>query len=214
MVSSRNRPARASASSTVQPITFSSESDPDRGCSVVYPHQFLKVNTIFEVAHAHGLRTAWSDKHPAYDLLTGPSGSGIDDLFTPEINSDVPGGTGDWTADNAATRRYDAYKVTAVRNEIDGFDHTRTTRIGVPVILGLNFQAVSTAQKLPTSDGQAGGYQADGITPGPLLAGALDFVDQQVGPRVEVLGAQLGEQDVILSAKHGQAPVRPADLDR
>src|SRR5262249_10972501 len=31
-------------------------------CEPVYPHQYLKVNTIFEVARAAGLRTAWSDK--------------------------------------------------------------------------------------------------------------------------------------------------------
>ena len=34
----------------------------------------------------------------------------------------------------------------------------------------MNFQTVSTAEKLPTSDGLAGGYNADGY-PGPLLAG-------------------------------------------
>jgi len=121
-------------------------------CKPLYPHQFVQVNTIFEVAKAHGLRTAWSDKHAAYDILNGPSGSGIDDLFTPEINSNVPGGTGDWTADNAATRRYDGYKATAVINEIDGYDHSRTTKVGVPAIFGMNFQTVSTAEKLPTSD--------------------------------------------------------------
>jgi len=31
--------------------------DPSKGCTVVYPHQYLKVNTIFEVAHAAGMRT-------------------------------------------------------------------------------------------------------------------------------------------------------------
>src|SRR5947209_5944600 len=59
-------------------------------CKPVYPHSYLKVNTIFEVARRAGLRTAWSDKHPAYDLLNGPSGTGVQDLFTPEINSDAP----------------------------------------------------------------------------------------------------------------------------
>jgi hypothetical protein len=34
-------------------------------CELVYPHNFLKVNTIMEVIHAAGMRTAWSDKHPA-----------------------------------------------------------------------------------------------------------------------------------------------------
>jgi hypothetical protein len=33
-------------------------------CEPIYPHEYLKVNTIFEVAHEHGMRTAWSDKHP------------------------------------------------------------------------------------------------------------------------------------------------------
>src|SRR5215831_20117870 len=50
-------------------------------CTPVYPHQYLKVNTIFEVARAAGLRTAWSDKHPAYEILNGPSGAGVQDLF-------------------------------------------------------------------------------------------------------------------------------------
>ena len=55
------------------------------GCHPLYPHSFLRVNTIFEVAKAAGLRTAWSDKHPSYDLVNGPSGNGVDDLYTPEI---------------------------------------------------------------------------------------------------------------------------------
>src|SRR5205823_3006507 len=61
--------------------------DPANGCTPVYPHQFLRVNTIFEVVKAAGGRTAWSDKHLAYELVNGPSGKGVDDLFVPEINS-------------------------------------------------------------------------------------------------------------------------------
>jgi type I phosphodiesterase/nucleotide pyrophosphatase len=54
-------------------------------CTPVYPDQYIKVNPIFEVARAAGgLRSAWSDKHPAYEVLNGPSGTGIQDLFTPE----------------------------------------------------------------------------------------------------------------------------------
>src|SRR6266404_6042465 len=62
------------------------------GCHPLLPHSFLKVNTIFEVVKAAGGRTAWSDKHPSYDLVNGPSGKGVDDLYTPEINSDVANG--------------------------------------------------------------------------------------------------------------------------
>ena len=56
-------------------------------CQPVYPNQYLKVNTIFNVAHDAGLRTAWSDKHPDYQMFDGPSGNGVEDFFTPEINS-------------------------------------------------------------------------------------------------------------------------------
>src|SRR5437763_7762196 len=33
----------------------------------VYPHNYLRVNTIFEVAKAAGLRTGYIEKHPAYE---------------------------------------------------------------------------------------------------------------------------------------------------
>src|SRR4029077_3296055 len=124
-------------------------------CKPVYPNQYLRVNTIFEVARAAGLRTAWSDKHATYSVADGPSGTGVQDLFTPEINSDAPtlGSSNDWTTNNALTRQYDSYKVQAVINEINGFDHSGTTRWGTPAIFGMNFQTVSTAQKLPVSDG-------------------------------------------------------------
>ena len=56
-------------------------------CLPIYPHNYIKVNTVFNVVRAAGLGTAWSDKHPAYEILNGPSGTGIQDLFTPEINS-------------------------------------------------------------------------------------------------------------------------------
>src|SRR6266568_4311472 len=70
-------------------------------CKPIDPNQYLKVNTIFNVARDHGLRTAWSDKHPAYQILSGPSGTGVQDYFTPEINSQAigfPAGE-DWTSD-------------------------------------------------------------------------------------------------------------------
>jgi hypothetical protein len=187
-------------------------------CQPVYPHSYLRVNTIFEVAQAAGLRTAWSDKHAAYEILNGPSGHGIQDLFTPEINSDAPtaGSSNDWTTDNALTQQYDRYKVQAVLNEIRGFDHGGTQQVGTPAIFGMNFQSVSTAEKLPTSDGKAGGYLADGTTPGPLLSGALDFVDAQIGAMLGELQAQhlADNTTVILSAKHGQSPDDPAALTR
>jgi phospholipase C len=59
----------------------------------VYPHNYLQNNTIYTVAAAAGLPTAFADKHPSYDLVNGPNGlpngTGIIDQFTPEINSTV-----------------------------------------------------------------------------------------------------------------------------
>ena len=194
-------------------------------CQPVYPHSYLQVNTIFEVARAAGLRTAWVDKHPAYEILNGPSGTGIQDLFTPEINSDAPtaGSSVDWTKVNTLTQQYDSYKVQAVVNEINGFDHTGGTKVGTPAIFGMNFQAVSTAQKLPTSvtatspsTALPGGYQPGGQVPGPVLSGALDYVDASVGRLLTTIhSAGLDDSTVVvLSAKHGQSPQDPNALLR
>ncbi|MEU9477961.1 alkaline phosphatase family protein [Streptomyces sp. NPDC048191] len=185
-------------------------------CRAVYPHSYLRVNTVFDVVRTAGLRTAWSDKHAAYDILNGPSGKGVQDLFAPEINSKAVGyDAGDWTKDNAATEQYDGYKVRAVLNEIDGYDHGRTREVGTPAVFGMNFQSVSTAQKLPASDGMTGGYRAKGV-PGPLLEKNLDFVDQQIGAFLTELRARHLADDttVILSAKHGQSPTDPRALTR
>ncbi|MFD6156461.1 alkaline phosphatase family protein [Nocardia sp. NPDC060256] len=187
-------------------------------CKPISPGDYLKVNTIFGVAHKAGLRTAWSDKHPAYTILNGPGGNTIDDLFTPEIDS-AADGTADgatWTKDNDLTQRYDKYKVDAIVNEIDGKDHSGAKDVGVPAVFGMNFQSVSTAQKLPKSGGKAGGYAADGITPGPVLGSALAFVDAQLGRIVTELDAKglTGSTTIIVSAKHGQGPMKPETLTR
>jgi hypothetical protein len=197
-------------------------------CKPVYPHQYLKVNTIFEVAHAAGLRTAWTDKHASYEITAGPSGTGVDDLFAPEINSSatdpaLPAGAGpDWTANNQDTQFYDAIKVDSVINEINGFDHSGTTKVGTPAIFGMNFQVVSTAEKLPASPlgGQpaAGGYVRQGgrWVPGPVLQDALQFVDAQVGRMIYQLNRQglLSSTTIVLSAKHGQSPIETTSLKR
>jgi arylsulfatase A-like enzyme len=112
--------------------------------------------------------------------------------------------------------QYDSYKVQAVLNEIDGYDHSRTHHWGVPAIFGMNFQTVSTAEKLPTSDGLTGGYLPGTDTPGPLLVRALNYINAELGLMVNELKAQ-GLTDstaIILSAKHGQSPLDPNQLVR
>jgi hypothetical protein len=188
-------------------------------CTPVYPHQYLKVNTVFEVATSHGLHTAWSDKHAAYDIVSGPSGSGVEEFFTPEINSNAPSDSpngGDFTKDNLDTQFYDALKVEAVLRWAHGRHHDGSPNpSGVPALYGMNFQAVSTAQKLNTSrflggSGTGlGGYASSGQIPDQVLAGALDFIDAQMA---KIVGAVSDDTVVILSAKHGQSPQNRTDL--
>ena len=184
-------------------------------CTPLYPHNYIRVNTVFDVAHAAGLHTAWSDKHPAYEILSGPDGTGLDDLFTPEINSVADAAGDDWTTDNALTMEYDSFKVAAILNEIDGLDHSGTHHVGTPAVFGMNFQTVSTAQKLPISEGLRGGYNPDG-TPGPLVLRALDHINTQVGALMQRIDRDglASSTTIILSAKHGQSPIDPDLLRR
>ena len=190
-------------------------------CKPVYPHEFIRVNTLFEVVRGAGRHTAWSEKHPAYDILNGPSGAGIDDLFTPEINSLIPV-AGNTTADNTtsftATRNYDSIKVQAILNQIDGRDSTGNREAPVPAVFGMNFQAVSVGQKLAKSGllddpGLTGGYLDAAGTPGNALTQQLAFIDKSLGAMVaELKQRNIADQTlVIVSAKHGQSPI---DLSR
>jgi hypothetical protein len=186
--------------------------DPDHGCSVVYPHQFLKVNTIYEVAHEAGLRTAVADKHPSYEILAGPSGSGIDDFYGPEFNAAK--------SDIAKIMANDELKVVAVLNQIDGFTHDRSVAVGVPAIFGMNFQAPNIGQKFSGYVDAAGTTPQSVTTLGPLagsapgLAQALDYVDGAVGRMLDRIDADgLTDQTmVILTAKHANSPVDRSTL--
>jgi predicted AlkP superfamily pyrophosphatase or phosphodiesterase len=80
----------------------------------------------------------------------------------------------------------------------------------------MNFQTVSTAQKLPTSDGLTGGYLPGGTVPGPLLVRALNYLNTQIGAMVSRIRADglSGSTAIIISAKHGQSPTDPNALAR
>ena len=212
-------------------------------CRPIQPWDFLGANSIFQVIHSAGMRTAWSDKHAIYTSYNGPgsNGTSIDDFFGPEIDSQAvePNGVpypvdGAWTADNAATKQYDSYKVQAVINWINGREHSGTGRkVGTPAIYGMNFQTVSTAEKLKSSpsvligpDKQGnytegpsllGGYEAGSQqVPGPLLSSALDYVNGALQQMADAILAD-GEANstaIILTAKHGQSPLNRSQLQR
>jgi len=170
--------------------------DPDHGCSLVYPHNYLKVNTIFEVAKAGGYRTAVTDKHPAYELLNGPSGTGLDELYTPENDADG------LKKDPVKMAAYDQTRANVVLNWIDGYDQTRTNHVGVPGIMMMNYQAVNIGEKV-------GGYVDAAGTPSASLETAIQFVDGSIGGLLAELDAQglTSSTLVIVTAKHGDTPV-------
>ena len=91
---------------------------------------------------------------------------------------------GAWTADNAATEQGRYYKVQAVVNWINGYDHSGTgPQVGTPAIYGMNFQVVSTAEKLKSSPTVLIGPNKQGdYTEGPSLLGGYVTVDGQQVP--------------------------------
>ncbi len=222
--------------SGIDPANLPMAKDAAGHCNPVYPHDFIRVNTVFEVVRAAGLHTAWSDKHPAYEMLNGPSGTGVEDLYAPEINSLIEnGGTAngvdlggslsecdgvtnslplakvdDYTTCMPAMFAYDDTKVQAIINEIDGWRSDGSARAPVPNVFGMNFQQVSVGQKLPV-----GGYSdADGTQPSALLESAIAHVDQSIGRIVKELKARglYRSTLIIVSAKHGQSPIDRSEL--
>lgn len=180
--------------------------DPD-GCRPLYPHDYLKVNTAFEVVKQSGGYTAWIDKHPVYEIVAGPSGKGVDDLYTPEIGQNAEGGANGITSKTSSTERYDEMKVAALINEIDGRTHDGRTPAPVPELFGTNIQEVNVGQKLY-------GY-ADGE--GSLSKGleqVMENCDRLMGRIVaELKKRKLYDSTlVILTAKHGNGPLDPGKL--
>ena len=194
-------------------------------CVPLFPHSAMRSNTIFEVVKSAGGHTAWADKHPAYDLVNGPSGNGVEDLYTPEITN-VNGL--DNTVSVVCTVNNDSLKVQGVINEIHGLKHDGTPGPGVPAVFGLNFQAVSVGQKLArdnadgscaadtTFTGQPGGYKDGAGTPTAVLAYALEKIDQALGSLIQAFKAQgIYESTLfIVTAKHGQSPINPVKTNK
>ena len=206
------------------------ERDPFNNCLPVYPWNFVRTNTIYGVIHAAGGYTAWSDKHPVYAVVSGPTGtnspSNVDDYYAPEVNSNIvpipnfktvtgvdcssiPHAAGDdWTTGFDSIKCYDQLKVNAIVNEINGKTHLGNASAPVPVILGMNYQAVSVGQKL-IKGGVKGGYTDAAGDPTPSMLGEIEFVDATIGQMVSALQTQglLDSTAIIITAKHGQSPI-------
>jgi hypothetical protein len=151
----------------------------------------------------------------------------VDDYYSPEVNSNVialpglitafnddcsvvdPVPASDWTRSFKEIRCYDQLKVNAVVNWINGKTHLGGSTAKVPVIFGMNFQAVSVGQKLINKIGVKGGYTNAAGDPTPDMQNEIEFVDKAIGQMVTALKKQdlFDSTTIIITAKHGQSPV-------
>ena len=201
--------------------------NPANGCAQVYPWDFVRVNTIFSVAHKAGKYTAWIDKHASYSFTAGPGGTGLNDYYSPEVDSNVialPGvitaqgvscasirdtiGVSSWAGSFANIQCYDALKVKALLNEIDGKTHSGNAA-ETPAVFGMNFQAVYIGESVNEPGMGVGGYKNAAATPSDALLSEIQFVDASIGDIVNAL-KQRGIYDdtlLIITAKHGASPI-------
>jgi Type I phosphodiesterase / nucleotide pyrophosphatase len=205
------------------------ERDPQNGCAPVYPWNFIRINTAFGVIHAAGGYTAWIDKHPSYSFVGGPGGKGLDDYYSPEVNSTVvalPGvktvegvpcdpirdmaGTSAWNASFENIQCYDAIKVYALLNEIAGKTHLGAPA-QVPAVFGMNFQSVYVGESVNEANVGAGGYQNAAGLPSERLFAEIEYVDTAIGDIVAGLknNGIYGNTLIIITAKHGESPIDP-----
>src|SRR5271163_1906978 len=203
--------------------------DPAKGCAPVYPWNFVRTNTIFGVVHAAGGYTAWIDKHPSYSMVGGPGGNGLNDYYSPEVDSAVvplPGvktlegvacdpvrdtiGASAWNASFENIQCYDAIKVYAFLNQIAGKSHSGAPAV-VPAVFGMNFQSVYVGQSVNEAGVASGGYKNAAAVPSAELLGEIEYVDTAIG---EIVGALktagiYNDTLVIITAKHGDSPIDP-----
>jgi predicted AlkP superfamily pyrophosphatase or phosphodiesterase len=227
-----SNPGRFVSKNVIDPSKLPRRLNASNQCVAVYPHDAIKTNTIFEVVKARGGVTAWADKHPAYDLVNGPSGTGVDDLYTPEVTN--VGGL-DNTVSVVCTAENDQLKVQGVLNQIHGKKHDGSPARGVPTVFGMNFQAVSVGQKLThetpdrsclvdaattaaatTLSTHTGGYLDGSGTPTDVLNYGLEQTDAALASMIDALKAEgLYESTLfVVTAKHGQSPINRATLNK
>jgi hypothetical protein len=203
--------------------------DPQNGCAPVYPWNFIRTNTAFGVIHAAGGYTAWIDKHPSYSFVGGPGGNGLNDYYSPEVDSNVVALHGvntlqgvpcdpirdtvslsGWNSSFENIQCYDAIKVYALLNQIAGKTHSGAPA-SVPAVFGMNFQSVYVGQSVNEAGVATGGYQNAAAAPSQQLLGEVEYVDTAIGIIVNALKTAgiYNNTLVIITAKHGESPIDP-----
>jgi hypothetical protein len=205
-------------------------------CKPLWPHNFIRTNTVFGVLHQQRLQTAWSDKHPAYDIINGNEpktqpvnapGTNVDDFFAPEINSDLS------QANINLINTLLGPNFSTAPAPLPPFSGDFTSRVdAVEWYDGIKVQAILNEIKgfdhtgtIPrgtpvlfgmnfqaVSVGQklvCCGYTDPAATPSAGLLDAIKFVDTSIGQMISALVSRdlRSKTLIIVSAKHGQSPI-------
>lgn len=160
--------------------------DPAHDCAELQPHKLVRVNSIFDLVHAAGGRTAWADERTAYaDLLRGSSGTSLDEVFVPEIPD------AESLIDSA--RIGDEARVRAVLRWIDN------TQTEGPRLFGVALMSLDAAQRTASSSSDGGTKQ---------IQAAFGQVDRLIGKITgELEKSGLNNSTwIIVTARHGHAP--------
>ncbi len=164
--------------------------DPHRSCSAVAPHDLLRVNTLFEVVHGRGGRSAWAGDSPALaDLLRGPSGDGLDEACA---------------SDGRVGSEADSAQIDAVVGWIEGRD-CKGQAAPVPEIFGATLTAFDTAERNDVA------YVDYSGAPSALVERAAAGTDQQIG-RVLAALKKSGLYDttwIVVTATFGEGGISP-----
>ncbi|HUI77801.1 MAG TPA: alkaline phosphatase family protein [Bryobacteraceae bacterium] len=162
-------------------------------------------------------------------MVSGTTGtnkpSNVDDYYAPDINSNIvplPGvlaangfdcstlsnNGNDWTTDFDSVKCNDQLKVNAVLNWINGRTHLGNLGGQVPIVFGMDFQAVSVGEKLVIGT-RKGGYMDAAGTPTTDMLNEFKYVDAAIGQMVSALKAAglFSQTTIIITAKHGQSPI-------
>jgi arylsulfatase A-like enzyme len=169
-------------------------SDPERDCAELTPHALTKVNSIFDMVHAGGGRTAWAGDNAAYaDLLRGPSGTALDDAFVPEPSPSLKNSI-------ESAKFADEARVGALLGWIDGKPEV------VPRLFGITLMSLDAAQRSLETQTDHTGQTGNAVD--SAVQQAFEQIDKQLGLIVAELkktGLD-GSTWIVVTAAHGRAP--------
>jgi hypothetical protein len=172
--------------------------DPEHNCAELTPHALTKVNSIFDMVHASGGRTAWAADNAAYaDLLRGPSGKALDYVFAPAPSPNLKSLI-------ESAKFADEARVAALLGWINGKAEV------IPRLFGITLMSLDAAQRsaalLVQSQTDHTGQTGKAVD--SAVKQAFEQIDKQLGRIIAELkktGLD-GSTWIVVTAAHGRMP--------